>query len=48
MNFSSRITPFGFYYLDREYIEAMHVADKHVPYADYEDIGRAKNFIVDL
>lgn len=38
-------TPFGFYYLDREYIEAMHTADNpHVPNADYEDSGRARKF----
>lgn len=38
-------TPFGFYYLDREYIEAMHTAENpHVPNADYEDSGRARKF----
>ena len=38
-------TPFGFYYLDREYIEAMHTSENtHVPNADYEDSGRARKF----
>lgn len=37
-------TPFGFYYLDREYIEAMQTVDEHVPDANYEDSGRARKF----
>lgn len=37
-------TPFGFYYLDREYIEAMQAVDEHVPDANYEDNGRARKF----
>lgn len=37
-------TPFGLYYIDREYIEAMHAADRHIPNADYEDSGRARKF----
>lgn len=44
MDFSKKTTPFGFYYLSREYIEAMQAVDEHVPDANYEDYGRARKF----
>lgn len=38
-------TPFGFYYINRDYIEAMHTTENpHIPNADYEDEGRARKF----
>ncbi len=36
--------PFGFYDIDREYLEALSKADAHVPKHDYEDEGRARKF----
>lgn len=43
MNYDS-ITPYGFYYVDREYIEALALCDTHVPKCDYEDEDRARKF----
>ncbi len=38
-------TPYGFYYLDRDYLDGMREADnEHVPLADYEDFDRAQKF----
>ena len=37
-------TPYGFYYVDREYIEALASRDEHVPKCDYEDEGRSRKF----
>lgn len=38
-------TPYGFYYIDRGYIEYMQTPDNpHVPDANYEDCGRARKF----
>ena len=38
-------TPFGFYYIDRDYIDAMRTTENpHVPNANYEDEGRARKF----
>ncbi len=36
--------PFGFYDIDREYIEYLQKYDDHVPKCDYEDEGRARKF----
>lgn len=37
-------TPYGFYYVDREYIEALASRDEHVPKCDYEDESRSRKF----
>ena len=37
-------TPFGFYDIDRKYIEFLKKADEHVPDCDYEDRGRSRKF----
>lgn len=35
---------FGFYDIDREYLESLSKADPHVPKHDYEDEGRSRKF----
>lgn len=37
-------TPYGLYYIDRDYLSAIHEADSKTPDCTYEDSGRARKF----
>ena len=35
---------YGFYYIDREYLDKLHEGDTHVPKHNYEDEGRSRKY----